>query len=190
MVRLLESVRRILKRKEENSKRLTTLSASTSVDKKEYRRRSSVAEAEGCLSRPPKVPAKDGPNPVPPAPKSPVPWSWTCHKCGSTYLLGVTRRCLRDGHYFCPSSDMDPKKLIKVCFSSFDYIGWQKANRWRKRVRRAKLGPIPTSLEVRGKKLYMVTEPVLHRNCWEKCDFPNACRFSNDLEKYREEVLK
>jgi hypothetical protein len=189
MVRLLESVRRILKRKEGNSKRLTTLSTSTSVDKKEYRR-SSVAEAEGCIPQPPKVPAKDGPKPVPPAPKRPVSWSWTCHVCGSTYLLGVTRRCLRDGHYFCPSTDMDPKKLIKVCFSSFDYMGWKEFNRWRKRVRRAKLRPIPTSLEARGKKLYMVTEPVLHRNCWEKCDFPNACRSSHDLAKYQKEVLK
>ncbi|EKD16167.1 uncharacterized protein L3040_009599 [Drepanopeziza brunnea f. sp. 'multigermtubi'] len=35
------------------------------------------------------------------APPFPYPWIWRCHLCRSVYRLGVTRRCLEDGHFFC-----------------------------------------------------------------------------------------
>ena len=35
------------------------------------------------------------------APSLPYPWIWRCHMCGSIYRLGITRRCLHDGHFFC-----------------------------------------------------------------------------------------
>ncbi|KAH7370933.1 hypothetical protein BKA65DRAFT_590172 [Rhexocercosporidium sp. MPI-PUGE-AT-0058] len=57
--------------------------------------------------------------PLPPeylatAPKLPYPWIWRCHLCHSVYRLGVTRRCLEDGHFFCslpspPPSPITPK---------------------------------------------------------------------------------
>src|SRR5689334_22698027 len=34
-------------------------------------------------------------------PIDPVAWVWFCHLCGRRYEIGVTRRCLEDGHYFC-----------------------------------------------------------------------------------------
>ncbi|PSS14787.1 hypothetical protein M430DRAFT_252801 [Amorphotheca resinae ATCC 22711] len=46
------------------------------------------------------------------APPTPYPWVWRCHLCQSVYRIGVTRRCLEDGHFFCslptpPSSPVD-----------------------------------------------------------------------------------
>ncbi|OCK91714.1 uncharacterized protein K441DRAFT_483120, partial [Cenococcum geophilum 1.58] len=34
-------------------------------------------------------------------PPSPLQWLWQCHQCHRKYPLGVTRRCLDDGHFFC-----------------------------------------------------------------------------------------
>ncbi|KAI6713815.1 hypothetical protein JHW43_003666 [Diplocarpon mali] len=44
------------------------------------------------------------------APPLPYPWIWRCHLCHSVYRLGVTRRCLEDGHLFCslPSPPPSP----------------------------------------------------------------------------------
>ncbi|KAH6717522.1 hypothetical protein BKA61DRAFT_571612 [Leptodontidium sp. MPI-SDFR-AT-0119] len=44
------------------------------------------------------------------APALPYPWIWRCHLCHSVYRLGVTRRCLEDGHFFCslPSPPRSP----------------------------------------------------------------------------------
>ncbi|PVH80847.1 hypothetical protein DL98DRAFT_571480 [Cadophora sp. DSE1049] len=46
-------------------------------------------------------------------PPTPYPWIWKCHLCNSIYRLGVTRRCLEDGHSFCavvgpPASPISP----------------------------------------------------------------------------------
>ncbi|KAG9241991.1 hypothetical protein BJ878DRAFT_391290, partial [Calycina marina] len=35
------------------------------------------------------------------SPSSPYHWVWRCHICHTVYRLGVTRRCLEDGHFFC-----------------------------------------------------------------------------------------
>ena len=111
-------------------------------------------------------------------PRNPYPWSWTCHVCGSTYPLGVTRRCLEDGHYFCPSSANRKMKKGKAhCSSSFDYIGWYKLNDWQGRVRRASYSQEKPKPESRRRKQRSASEPPLNRNCWDQCTFPNACKF-------------
>ncbi|KAF1356428.1 hypothetical protein BDV97DRAFT_266813, partial [Delphinella strobiligena] len=38
---------------------------------------------------------------LPPPRANPLKWIWQCHICNRQYRLGVTRRCLDDGHYFC-----------------------------------------------------------------------------------------
>lgn len=118
-------------------------------------------------------------------PRNPFPWSWTCHVCGSTYPLGVTRRCLEDGHYFCPSfANRKMKKEKAHCSSSFDYIGWNKHNVWRGRARRASYSqqkPKPKLLEPRGRKQRSASDPPLNRNCWDQCTFPNACKYSRTI---------
>ncbi|KAF1963326.1 hypothetical protein CC80DRAFT_397684, partial [Byssothecium circinans] len=54
------------------------------------------------VSNPPPRHAKAYPTPdVNATPPSPLQWVWQCHQCRRTYSLGVTRRCLEDGHHFC-----------------------------------------------------------------------------------------
>ncbi|KAG0647855.1 hypothetical protein D0Z07_5959 [Hyphodiscus hymeniophilus] len=63
------------------------------------------------------------PSPPPPstytntAPSIPYPWVWRCHKCTAVYRLGVTRRCLHDGHVFCsvppqPPTPVDSRDIM------------------------------------------------------------------------------
>lgn len=60
-------------------------------------------------------------------PSTPMPWIWSCHRCHTRYLLGATRRCLHDGHYFCGGITVDKVsgkvKKHKACISKFDYTG-------------------------------------------------------------------
>lgn len=114
---------------------------------------------------------------IPLKPTTPRPWTWTCHICGHSYRLGVTRRCLRDGHYFCtgrPAATPRGKRPRKrrACDSEFDYVGWEETNQWRRQVKAAKaaregMAPDPLPSPTRG-----------IRNCWERCVFPTACRIS------------
>ncbi|KAE8442482.1 hypothetical protein EG329_003325 [Mollisiaceae sp. DMI_Dod_QoI] len=46
------------------------------------------------------------------APPIPHPWIWRCHLCRTTYRLGVTSRCLRDGHYFCSVPSPPPSPAL------------------------------------------------------------------------------
>ncbi|KAF1809009.1 hypothetical protein P152DRAFT_379577, partial [Eremomyces bilateralis CBS 781.70] len=55
------------------------------------------SRAESPRSTSPKSKRK----PLSPPPQSPLQWLWQCHICKASYPLGVTRRCLVDGHYFC-----------------------------------------------------------------------------------------
>lgn len=115
-------------------------------------------------------PREDNESPISPLISSPPPrpmaWKWKCHLCRSRYSLGVTNRCLSDGHYYCSGSPQTKKTKKskkdrggKPCTSEFDYIGWEKMNDWRKEVRRKKgLDPLP--------------------GCWETCNFPSECRSS------------
>ncbi|KAM5430275.1 hypothetical protein McanMca71_007246 [Microsporum canis] len=107
---------------------------------------------------------------LPPRPDIPPPWAWRCHKCHSYYALGVTNRCLADGHYYCyglaqgsrhwerkKRQTQGEKKLGTPCGSSFDYAGWENMSEWQRAVRREKgIRPSP--------------------GCWQDCTFPSECR--------------
>lgn len=92
-----------------------------------------------------------------------MPWIWSCHKCHTRYLLGATRRCLHDGHYFCGGITVDKisgkvKKKHRACVSEFDYSGWEDFGRWKK----ATTGQIVRP----GSK-----------HCEDECDFPSSCHW-------------
>jgi hypothetical protein len=98
---------------------------------------------------------------IPPPPESPLPWIWQCHLCRNRYPLGVTRRCLYDGHYYC-SGETNVKNLKKkrkghACSSEFDYEGWDEYGDWRREA------------------LQAVDNKRTLKRC-EKCDFPSMCR--------------
>ncbi|EMC95947.1 hypothetical protein BAUCODRAFT_24924 [Baudoinia panamericana UAMH 10762] len=75
-----------------------------------------------------------------PPPAEPLQWLWQCHICNRVYKLGVTRRCLDDGHYVCAGtttvkrSKRTNKKVVrhKACASEFDYQGWEAWGAWRR----------------------------------------------------------
>ncbi|MCJ1454603.1 hypothetical protein MMC28_004956 [Mycoblastus sanguinarius] len=93
-----------------------------------------------------------------------MPWLWSCHKCHAHYLLGVTRRCLNDGHYFCGGTTVDrftgKTKRHKACTSEFDYIRWKEFGNWKRNV------PGPES-----------TSDLCRKDCEDRCDFPSACHW-------------
>jgi hypothetical protein len=133
---------------------------------------------------------------LPPAPPKPAPWTWRCHICGSLYRLGVTRRCLNDGHIFCTSTaslagkeesisrlgaesnndhDHNNKSTRKrkrrerqteACQNEFDYSGWAAYNEWRRNVRRGIEADYSMS-GWRGKRRKW--------DCLGDCDYPSEC---------------
>lgn len=100
---------------------------------------------------------------IPPPPENPGTWVWTCHLCHSRYPLGVTRRCLVDGHYYCSGETDRPslrkRKKPKSCTSEFDYHAWKVYGEWRRRALQAMQNP---------------NQRVL-KGC-DYCDFPSQCR--------------
>ena len=101
----------------------------------------------------------------PPPPEKPMDWMWICHLCHSRYALGVTRRCLVDGHYYCSGESDKPslrkKKKPKACSSEFDYAAWKQWGEWRRKVLRA----------IHNERVF--------KGC-EYCDFPSQCRYAAD----------
>jgi hypothetical protein len=97
-----------------------------------------------------------------PPPEEPMAWVWICHLCHSRYSLGVTRRCLIDGHYYCSGETDRPslrkKRKNKSCSSEFDYVAWKAWGEWRR------------------KALQTIKNPRVLRGC-EKCEFPSQCRY-------------
>ena len=109
-------------------------------------------------------------------PPAPPPWMWTCHCCHKPYALGVTRRCLEDGHMFCTgrtSLVTGQKTAERSCNSSFDYTGWAEWQIWRRGIYDG--GPQSYSP---GKK-----------HCWMNCDFPSECRWSHRFKKAQTAVV-
>ena len=91
-----------------------------------------------------------------------MPWIWSCHRCHTRYLLGATRRCLQDGHYFCGGITVDKisgkVKKHRACLSEFDYNGWEDFGRWKRATSR--------ELVRSGSK-----------HCEDKCNFPSSCHW-------------
>ncbi|KAF2487151.1 hypothetical protein BDY17DRAFT_319713 [Neohortaea acidophila] len=109
-------------------------------------------------------------------PTQPLHWLWQCHICHRCYRLGVTRRCLDDGHAFCSGSTVVKrsktqrgKKVLrhKACQSEFDYQGWKVWGTWRRGGRqRAALGE---------------TDGAKKKDCWDSCDYPSECRWGRQF---------
>jgi hypothetical protein len=99
---------------------------------------------------------------LPPPPSDPLAWVWQCHLCRSRWPLGVTRRCLIDGHFYC-SGDTQPnvkrKKRGQSCSSEFDYVGWKDWGTWRRRA------------------LKTMSNPRIPAGC-ERCEYPSQCRYA------------
>ncbi|KIW10129.1 hypothetical protein PV08_11089 [Exophiala spinifera] len=100
--------------------------------------------------------------PKPPA-DEPMAWVWICHLCHSRYPLGVTRRCLVDGHYYCSGETDRPslrrKKKNKSCSSEFDYVAWKAWATWRRKV------------------FHIASNPARTLRGCENCEFPSQCRY-------------
>ena len=100
-------------------------------------------------------------NSIPPPPEKPQAWIWQCHLCRHRYQLGVTRRCLYDGHYYCSGETDRPnlkkKRKGQACSSEFHYEGWGDYGDWKRSV------------------LSVMKNPRILKAC-EQCDFPSECR--------------
>ena len=105
---------------------------------------------------------------LPPPPEEPLTWVWICHLCHSRYPLGVTRRCLVDGHYYCSGEAAQPnlrkRKKRQSCSSEFDYVTWRAWGAWKRKAR--KILKSPRSL----------------KGC-ENCVFPSQCRYPPEPEE-------
>ncbi|KAH0536919.1 hypothetical protein FGG08_006257 [Glutinoglossum americanum] len=92
-------------------------------------------------------------------------WIWTCHRCNATYPLGVTRRCLNDGHYFCqriPKIGRSGRvRHYKSCRNEFDFTGWSLRAEWRR-------DRYPDNCADREQ-----------RDCSNFCDYPSHCRWGD-----------
>jgi len=104
---------------------------------------------------------------LPPTPDQPLAWIWICHLCHSRYPLGVTRRCLVDGHYYCSGEANQPnlrkKKKRQSCSSEFDYVAWREWGDWKR------------------KALKLLKNPRRAAGC-ETCVFPSQCRYPAEKE--------
>jgi hypothetical protein len=127
-------------------------------------------------------------------PDSPLQWLWQCHQCRRTYFLGVTRRCLDDGHNFCagtttiktwrkPSHRSGRVKKHRACASEFDYQGWKNWGRWRRSGRRDSIYDADSSASeystssgsTSSTNSEQYKEAV--KDCWNSCDYPSECRW-------------
>ena len=104
-------------------------------------------------------------------PRSPMAWSWICHKCNTRFPLGTTQRCLFDDHQICfgrPTKAVSRKKYA-ACGTEFDYSGWANWVEWKRCGLASKLTPTP----------FHSNEGIAanHQNCWAQCRFPSDCRW-------------
>lgn len=108
---------------------------------------------------------------LPPTPDQPLAWIWVCHLCHSRYPLGVTRRCLVDGHYYCSGEANQPnlrkKKKRQSCSSEFDYVAWREWGDWKR------------------KALKLLKNSRVASGC-ENCVFPSQCRYPAEKEDHVE----
>ncbi|KAF2800608.1 hypothetical protein K505DRAFT_412889 [Melanomma pulvis-pyrius CBS 109.77] len=146
------------------------------------------------------------PSSTAPLPHSPLRWLWTCHQCHRTYAIGVTRRCLDDGHFFCSGTTptknwrkaMNPRKTRRhrACVSEFDYVGWNTWGRWRRSGRRDSVvessssnpsspwsswssssSSSSSSASSSPSTERRETIDVPKKDCWNSCDYPSECRW-------------
>lgn len=130
----------------------------------------------------------------PPPPKDPLAWLWQCHLCHRTYRLGVTRRCLDDGHRFCSGvtvlarkGSQTKVKRHKACASEFDYQGWTTWGDWRRTLQEideletAAVKACVSPLFGREKTEVSPTTAPLKKNCERNCNYPSECRWGRKI---------
>lgn len=118
---------------------------------------------------------------IPPQPPAPTAWYWRCHLCHQKYQLGVTRRCLTDGHRICSTFSDEPLKKHeknKHCLSKFDYRGWSEWYEWRKSVRKRRDEARRRAAMRRLIPQAIPKRPKTH-NCWDNCKYPSMCVHDN-----------
>ena len=129
--------------------------------------------AVSTLSATPSRPTASNPLFKASPPPVPVAWQWSCHKCGGTFPLGATRRCLYDGHTFCSGFEVNKKtKKVKKnspCGSVFDYVGWRAWADWREEELLCRTPEESKSGEDSANKR--------KRDCEHNCTFPSECRW-------------
>jgi hypothetical protein len=154
---------------------------------------------------PPKTTSRALPTPDPRAvPQSPLQWLWQCHQCHRTYALGVTRRCLEDGHMFCAGSttvknwrkSVNPRRVKKhkACSSQFDYEGWKRWGTWRRsgsfdadESDSSSSSTTTSSDESCGSRSHPNVfgrreEPMKKsKDCWNTCNYPSECRWGKQF---------
>lgn len=108
-------------------------------------------------------------------PPEPDAWTWKCHQCHSRFALGVTRRCLHDGHYLCSGTREVSRrsgrvKHTKSCSSEFDYAGWREFSKWKRR--------------------FNCLKSDRHEESSDQCIYPSECRWNPEAraERLREEL--
>ncbi|KAF2493749.1 hypothetical protein BU16DRAFT_582805 [Lophium mytilinum] len=131
-----------------------------------------------------------------PPPPSPLQWLWQCHKCSRTYQLGVTRRCLDDGHFFCAGTttikswrkSVNPRRVRthRACASEFDYQGWKTWGQWRRggdedvrMIDAASSDAYSVSSSSSEAESELDARPA--KNCWNTCDYPSECRWGKQF---------
>ncbi|GAB7344422.1 hypothetical protein MBLNU457_2271t1 [Dothideomycetes sp. NU457] len=134
---------------------------------------------------------------APPPPKDPLAWLWQCHLCHRTYRLGVTRRCLDDGHRFCSGvtvlarkGSQTKVKRHKACASEFDYQGWATWGDWRRTAQEideletAAVKSCVSPLFGREKSPDVsptTTTAPSKKNCERNCNYPSECRWGRKI---------
>ncbi|KAI9725556.1 MAG: hypothetical protein M1828_003044 [Chrysothrix sp. TS-e1954] len=135
-----------------------------------------------------------------PAPSKPLPWRWQCHVCLRCYDIGITRRCLDDGHVFCSgghettlnknssrarAKPRRSRRHTKACASEFDYEGWKTWGNWRHEVEVAandgSLSP-PATAGSAADDSPRAKKQKTHKQCHRKCDYPSHCRWGPSFE--------
>ncbi|OAG03510.1 uncharacterized protein CC84DRAFT_1218825 [Paraphaeosphaeria sporulosa] len=145
---------------------------------------------------------------TPSPPPLPLQWLWQCHRCRRTYSLGVTRRCLEDGHTFCAGGVTEvkswrrPLRAVRVrrhraCASEFDYRGWKTWGRWKRSGYGRKdsiygdeecfpssspsEGSIEDSHVSMAITASMTRSRTPRKDCWNTCDYPSECRWGKQF---------
>ncbi|OCK74365.1 hypothetical protein K432DRAFT_409923 [Lepidopterella palustris CBS 459.81] len=129
-----------------------------------------------------------------PPPPPPLQWLWQCHQCHHTYALGVTRRCLEDGHYFCAGTTtvktwrktVNPRRVRRhrPCASEFDYQGWKRWGKWRRYEEEEHWDPEPVSIFEEDSSASSSSEDERLKevkNCWNNCNYPSECRWGKQF---------
>lgn len=104
-------------------------------------------------------------------PRTPMTWSWVCHKCSTRFPLGTTQRCLFDDHQVCFGRPVRPsnRKKSLACGTEFDYTGWQEWLMWRKNKQLWSASSSMASLRDES--------TMGSRDCWAQCSYPSECRW-------------